>query len=62
MIINIQYFFLVTSSSAARNGDLEKHRNYHAFLEVTKVENKRKFERLELRDMPRFATITELQL
>ena len=33
----------------------------YAILKVAKLENLRKFERYELRDIPRFATVSELK-
>ena len=67
-MINIQDCFLVAFNdidcrSAAQSGDLEKNvETAHAFLKVAKFENKRKFERYELRVMPMFATVSEHKL
>ena len=33
----------------------------HAILKVAKLENQGKFERYELQDMPKFATVSELK-
>ena len=43
---------LVVKTSAARNGHLETFETVHAFLKVARLENKRKVERYELRNIP----------
>ena len=52
---------LVVKTSAARNGHLETFETVHAFLKVTKLENKRKVERYELRNIPKLEQLLNVK-